>query len=285
MDQKTIDHRLASQPHQTRSRNLGCWLVTRHRTYQAGWLIVAPRASAGTCLVSGYGSDGRISSGYSRPSWAYWRRKASRHRARPPRIWSAGHLQREPLEEEEEAILDSMSSVEGCHVSLGASHLIGHWTVCSTTCLSEQSKLHNTGSKWGKSPLHKKGSNTKNVSCHDMTMNTVNCHVNYGSCFNIESVFPTGSTNGNHGVYIVHSKSDLYNDPWIVIARARLNIKMSSYQYRKSHCGDKTVVRSSYLHNGISNTSKMTSLYWIRAQVTHNICVIRRFYCLGILIN
>ena len=43
------------------------------------------------------------------------------------------------------------------------------------------------------------------------------------------------------------------------------NIKMSSYQYRKSHCGDKTVVRSSYLHNGISYTGKM-SLYWIRAQ-------------------
>ena len=43
------------------------------------------------------------------------------------------------------------------------------------------------------------------------------------------------------------------------------NIKMSSYQYRKSHCGDKTVVRSSYLHNGISYTGKMTSLYWIRA--------------------
>ena len=29
-------------------------------------------------------------------------------------------------------------------------------------------------------------------------------------------------------------------------------IKMSSYQYRESHCGDKTVIRSSYLHNGIS---------------------------------
>ena len=42
------------------------------------------------------------------------------------------------------------------------------------------------------------------------------------------------------------------------------NIKMS-YQYRKSHCGDKTVARSSYLHNGISYTGKMTSLYWIRA--------------------
>ena len=42
----------------------------------------------------------------------------------------------------------------------------------------------------------------------------------------------------------------------------RFNIKMS-YQYRKSHCGDKTVVRSSYLHNGISYTGKMTSFYWI----------------------
>ena len=37
---------------------------------------------------------------------------------------------------------------------------------------------------------------------------------------------------------------------------------MSSYQYRKSHCGDKTVVRSSYLHNGISYTGKMATLYW-----------------------
>ena len=44
------------------------------------------------------------------------------------------------------------------------------------------------------------------------------------------------------------------------------NIKMSSYQYRKSHCGDKTVVRSSYLHNGISYTGKMTSLYWFSPQ-------------------
>ena len=44
------------------------------------------------------------------------------------------------------------------------------------------------------------------------------------------------------------------------------NIKMSPYQYRKSHCGDKTVVRSSYLHNGISYTGKMTSLYWIGIQ-------------------
>ena len=41
------------------------------------------------------------------------------------------------------------------------------------------------------------------------------------------------------------------------------NIKMSSYQYRKSHCGDRTVVRSSYLFSGISYAGKMSSLYWI----------------------
>ena len=48
--------------------------------------------------------------------------------------------------------------------------------------------------------------------------------------------------------------------------RGRLNIKMSSYQYRKSYCGDKTILRPSYLHNGISYTGKTASLYWIRAQ-------------------
>ena len=51
------------------------------------------------------------------------------------------------------------------------------------------------------------------------------------------------------------------------ITGPRFNIKMSSYQYRKSHCGDKTVVRSSYLHNGISYTGKMASLYWFSPQV------------------
>ena len=48
-------------------------------------------------------------------------------------------------------------------------------------------------------------------------------------------------------------------------AWARFNIKMMSYQYKKSHCGDKTILRPSYLHNGISYTGKMTSLYWIGA--------------------
>ena len=41
----------------------------------------------------------------------------------------------------------------------------------------------------------------------------------------------------------------------------RFNIKMTSYQYSKSHCGDKTILRPSYLNNGISYTGKMTSLY------------------------
>ena len=39
-------------------------------------------------------------------------------------------------------------------------------------------------------------------------------------------------------------------------------IKMSCYQYRKSHCGDKMFVRSFSLHNEISYTSKMVSSYW-----------------------
>ena len=39
------------------------------------------------------------------------------------------------------------------------------------------------------------------------------------------------------------------------------NIKMSSYQFRKPHCGDKTVVRSSYLHNWIPFNGKMASFF------------------------
>ena len=45
------------------------------------------------------------------------------------------------------------------------------------------------------------------------------------------------------------------------------NIKMLSHQYRKSHCGDKTILRPSYLHNGISYSGMKTFLYWIMALV------------------
>ena len=51
-------------------------------------------------------------------------------------------------------------------------------------------------------------------------------------------------------------------------AGGRFNIKMPSYQYRKPHCGDKTILRPSNLHNGISYTGKMASLYWIRTQLS-----------------
>ena len=69
-------------------------------------------------------------------------------------------------------------------------------------------------------------------------------------------------------VHITHRDCIL---PWHPSERAtgpRFNIKMPSYQYRKSHCGDKTVVRSSYLHNGISYSGKKSSLYWTRPQVS-----------------
>ena len=41
---------------------------------------------------------------------------------------------------------------------------------------------------------------------------------------------------------------------------------MSSYRYRKSHWGDKTILRPSFPHNRIFYTGNTTSLYWIRAQ-------------------
>ena len=53
---------------------------------------------------------------------------------------------------------------------------------------------------------------------------------------------------------------------WYVKIRVWFNMKMSSYQYRKSHCGDKTIFRPSYPHNGILYTGKMASLYCIGAQ-------------------
>ena len=37
-----------------------------------------------------------------------------------------------------------------------------------------------------------------------------------------------------------------------------------TYQCRNTHCGDKMILWSSYLYNGISYTDKVTFLYWIR---------------------
>ena len=55
---------------------------------------------------------------------------------------------------------------------------------------------------------------------------------------------------------------------------------MSSYRHRKSHCGDKTVVRSSYLHIGISYTGKMASLYWTNPQNKMADCLHPTFHSL-----
>ena len=59
----------------------------------------------------------------------------------------------------------------------------------------------------------------------------------------------------------------IWSESWRTDPGGWFKIKMSSYLYRKSHCGDKTVARSAYLHNGISYTGKMTSLNWIRDQL------------------
>ena len=54
---------------------------------------------------------------------------------------------------------------------------------------------------------------------------------------------------------------------WYRSPGGQFSKKISSYHYMKSHCGDKTILRPSYLHNRISYTGKMTSLYWIRALI------------------
>ena len=58
---------------------------------------------------------------------------------------------------------------------------------------------------------------------------------------------------------------------------------MSSYQYRKAHCGDKAILRPSYLYNGISYTGKTTSLYWIRARALDN-TILEHYNILQVLI-
>ena len=54
---------------------------------------------------------------------------------------------------------------------------------------------------------------------------------------------------------------------------------MPSYQYRKSHCRDKIVVRSPHLHNGIPifYTGMMADLYWISPLT---LCIFRQYMLL-----
>ena len=52
----------------------------------------------------------------------------------------------------------------------------------------------------------------------------------------------------------------------IFVTRAPIQYKDAVLPVKEIYCGDKTVVRSSYLHNEISYTGKMSFLYWIRIQ-------------------
>ena len=57
-----------------------------------------------------------------------------------------------------------------------------------------------------------------------------------------------------------------HSEPWF-------SMKILSFQYRKSHFGDKAILWPCYLHNGLSYTGKITSLYWIRALV-NTVCIL-----------
>ena len=94
----------------------------------------------------------------------------------------------------------------------------------------------------------------------------------YDTCeFYFSSFMNTFKSIYNESLPVMKTKRKYRNHlPWLT-AGSWFNIKMSSYQYRNSHCGDKTVVRSSYLHNGIFCSCKMSSLYWISAQVSRNL--------------
>ena len=93
--------------------------------------------------------------------------------------------------------------------------------------------------------------------------------VHQAGCFQIQNFYCINSTgvtehDDEFSWEFLHQMKKLQEKWW---SGSWFNMKMSSYQYRKSHCGDKTVVRSSYLHNGISYTGNMPSLYWINPLV------------------
>ena len=57
-------------------------------------------------------------------------------------------------------------------------------------------------------------------------------------------------------IYVLLGLKELTSGPWS-------NINMLSYQWWKINCRDKTVLRSSYRHNGNSRTGETASWYWI----------------------
>ena len=72
---------------------------------------------------------------------------------------------------------------------------------------------------------------------------------------------------------------------WNKTPRPQFNVKMPSYQYRKYRCGDKTVMTSSYLNNGISYTvatNLIQKLYAIKIISEPNISqIFLNYYSFG----
>ena len=79
----------------------------------------------------------------------------------------------------------------------------------------------------------------------------------------LHSVLVPGASNRQYGSWNPSYKHECGYNPVIQEAMALIQYKDVVLPEKD---GDKTVVRSSYLHNGISYTGKMTSWYWIRAQ-------------------
>ena len=100
----------------------------------------------------------------------------------------------------------------------------------------------------GKQPKHSSSTSSIEVSVgQGLFTNTL--------CQDIKNYTTHTSCNGHH-IEIAHHDTDRHqqNGPSFQQSSSGgwFNIKMSSYQYMKSHCGD---------------TGKTTSLYWIRALV------------------
>ena len=125
-------------------------------------------------------------------------------------------------------------------MNINASQITENWTVCLSVLgptAKESSKLHISGLLWGKSTI-------------DRWIPLTKGHYHQGD-----------------RIFHIYIQRDT-RKAWAYQAGPWFNIKKSSYQYRKSHCGDKTILRPSYLHNGISYTGKTTSLYWISPLVS-----------------
>ena len=108
------------------------------------------------------------------------------------------------------------------------------------------------GSRWNLSDMVLCGTYIKNANCPKLTNHEHMKHAHIKClCSCVIMYFTRYHIFGSRG-------------PWF-------NINLSSCQNRKSHCGDNTVKRSSYLHNGISyNTSKVASLYWTNPWWRHS---------------